>query len=178
MSWLRRGAASVGRGSLRGAGNLLSKHVLPDTLLPSWKTKQRLASAIRGVNSFGKSKSKKSSTSGKKSSTPSKKSRKSTAKKAPQQRGGLPVFNRNAWARGAQLQSSGGFSGSSGGYSAPRPRPTSARAKLQRLKAQALDVLLNPRAVGQMVYDSVSHDAKKTKKRFLSKVSTLRNRYK
>lgn len=45
------------RGAVRGAGRttgrVLSRHVLPDTVIPSWKTQQRASSITSGIWGFG-----------------------------------------------------------------------------------------------------------------------------
>lgn len=169
MAWLRRAAASAARGTVRGAGSFLSTHVLPDEVIPSWKTRKRLASATRAVSSLAKRS--KPSASRSKSSKPSKKQTTSsrTGNMARPQRGGLPTFNRNEWNRGANLRTSDSYSNSPSPRSSAVP-PARVRAKVNRLTAQARDILMNPRLVGQMFWDELKHDAKKTKQQLSSRL--------
>jgi hypothetical protein len=58
MGWLARAAGGAVRGSFRAAGRTLSRHVVPDTLIPSWQTQRtfsRLASGTsRGISKLAR----------------------------------------------------------------------------------------------------------------------------
>jgi hypothetical protein len=169
MAWYSRAAKSVGKSALRGTGSFLSNHVLPDTLIPSWKTRKRLASATRAVGSLAKPKKQRKSPN--KSSKQSKK-QKPYSPQPPAQRGGLPTFNRNAWQRGDALRSSGASSPTSSRASSAPARKV--QAKVKRLQSQARDILMNPRLVGQMFWDELKHDAKQKKQQLLSNLKRRR----
>lgn len=129
---------------------------------------------MSAVGSLARPKSSKRRTSPNKWSKPSKKQKSSsrpTASTARPQRGGLPAFSRNEWQRGANLRSWDNSFAPSPASSAPRNSQRSeVNRKVARLKAQARDILLNPKAVGQMFWDELKHDAQTKKNNFLSKL--------
>lgn len=50
MSFLRRTLTGVVGGSVRAAGRFASSHVLPDTLVPSWKTQRRISKLVSSTS--------------------------------------------------------------------------------------------------------------------------------
>lgn len=52
-SLLSRALRGAVRGAGRTTGRVLSRHVLPDTVIPSWKTQQRASAITSGIWGFG-----------------------------------------------------------------------------------------------------------------------------
>lgn len=53
MALWRKVLRSAVRGAGRTTGRVLSRHVLPDTVIPSWKTQQRISSTASGIWGIG-----------------------------------------------------------------------------------------------------------------------------
>jgi hypothetical protein len=50
VGWLAKAAGGAVRGSFRAAGRTLSRHVVPDTLIPSWQTQRTLSRLASGTS--------------------------------------------------------------------------------------------------------------------------------
>lgn len=53
MSLWRKALRGAVRGAGRTTGRVLSRHVLPDTVIPSWKTQKRISGTASGIWNFG-----------------------------------------------------------------------------------------------------------------------------
>lgn len=150
MGLLRKATISA----LRGTGNLLAVHVVPDTLIPSWKTQKRLTTGAGYlVRPFSSSKKKKTSAKNKKRPS-SPRSGSPTSARPPATR---PAFNKNSWSRGGSLAPAPGFAPS-------RPTsspPGSVGRSFSRFKQQAKDFRNEPRLVIQMTMDELLHAPQK-----------------
>ena len=150
MAWLRKVAGSA----LRGAGNVLAVHVVPDSLIPSWKTRQYLSTATRAASRLGSTgkgkKKKKAAPSSPRSGSP-------PSRRPPSSRA---AFNKNAWGRGASLPSAPAFSlppSTSRQRSGASP---SFSQMVQKRQQQLRDFRNHPRLVVQMHLDELLHHVK------------------
>jgi hypothetical protein len=157
--------SKVARSGARAAGRGLSRHVLPDSLIPSWKTKKAVASGYSLLKKAARRK-KKSAPAPTKTATA-----KRPAPKAPKQK-----FDRNQWARGGKLVSVD-FSNERPLSRSNSSSTSSTPKRASRLKAQVKDLVRNPRLVVQMHLDELQHDYETKKRRFLSDLRAERAKY-
>lgn len=168
----------VGGSALRGSGRFLAVHVVPDTLLPSWKTQKRVAALGRALKP--KKKKKKAPAQKKEYKSPAlagvrpARSGKPSASKKPK-----PTFNKNAWSQGRAMSVSGSFSPSAStsprAASSARPsfaarlgsqfRPSTVARRKQKLR----DIKNEPRLFIQMHADELFHNVRSIKMPFKSK---------
>lgn len=159
MGLLRRAAGAA----VWGTGKLVSRHVLPDTLIPSWKTTQRISRAGSLLSRpFKRKKRKKTATTSR-----------ATSKSASYRPGPVKQkqkFDKNAWNQGRALKSDASWSllPSSGLVS----RPTSSPKQRPRWRQQLHDVRHNPQLVLQMKMDELKHDVSKLSQQVKSRVSS------
>lgn len=133
----------------------LSRHVVPDSLLPSWKTRKTVQTGL----SLLKRKKKKTS-----KPTSSGKATRKPGPPKPKQK-----FDRNAWLGGRSLVSSDHVNASPRSLSGSSSL-SSIKSRAERLKAQARDLVRNPRLVASMVRDEIEHDLKQEKRIYSSKL--------
>ena len=154
----------VGLGA-RATGRALSAHVVPDSLVPSWKTQKRLSSGLSLLNKAAKR------VAGKKKSnrpaTAPTKNRALAGVARPSSKPPKKSFNQNAWSTGRGLESS--FDGPPPSRSNSRSVSPARNLVSKRLQ-QAKDVVRNPRIVAQMGLDLLKVDYQHKKANFLSKL--------
>lgn len=167
MSLLR----SLARHSARATGRALSAHVVPDSLIPSWKTKKRVSSGLSLLTKAARKT--KPATNRPASASGGKRKGGQPARPAP--KAPKTPFDKNAWSQGRALASPPGFA-------EPRPsRPASSSGPLlnksgQRLVQQFSDLRRHPKAVAQMGLDLLHHEYQQKKQRFLSSLPSLRKK--
>jgi len=146
MGLLRRAAGAA----VWGTSRAISRHVLPDTLIPSWKTKKRISRAGSLLTMPFRRKKKK------KKKPASSSSRRSAGPATRPAR-----FDRNAWKQGRALRPDASFvlpaSSASASLRSSSPKPR----KPSRLSAQLRDLRQHPQLVLQMKLDELAHDVKK-----------------
>jgi hypothetical protein len=141
----------LGRAAVRRTGSVLTRHVLPDSLVPSSRTKNAF-STTRTVLGLLKPKKKKKKAKPSKPSPPKRK------------------FDRNAWGQGRAIAPNPSFA-----YSEPRrpassarPRPSGRSATMQKLH----DLRKHPQLVLAMKMDELAHDIKGIKNKVRNRFSS------
>lgn len=149
---------SIARTGARATGRALSSHVLPDSLVPSWKTQKALSTGYdllkRATRKTGKKKKPAPSSKAKSYKSPALASVSRPSPKAPKKK-----FDKNGWGMGRSLP--GGSDGVTFSRASPPPRPAGLRRKL-------VDAARNPRLVAQMGLDLLKADYQQKKDTFLS----------
>ena len=140
----------------KAGGRALVAHVVPDSLIPTWKLKKSAPSGKSQLDKAsrltGKKKKKQPISSAYKSAALASVSR--PKPKAPKKK-----FDRNGWSMGRSLPAGNG--------SDNLPRSSSGSASLRR---KLLDAARNPRVLAQMKLDELHHEYVSKKAAFLSKV--------
>jgi hypothetical protein len=158
--------SKLARSSARATGRALSAHVVPDSLLPSWKTRKTLQTGYSLLSKAGRKTKKKAA---------------APAKKKPLSIGGFQVpkpkapakkFDKNAWSTGRGLPSGVGYGERPPSRSAS-PSGQSLRQRASKLRGQLSDLRREPRAVAQMGLDLLEVEYKRKRQSFLSKVRNL-----
>jgi hypothetical protein len=155
---------SLARSSARATGRALSAHVVPDSLIPSWKTRKAVSSGLSLLNKAARK-------TGKSASAKSAKQFKRPAPTKPKQ-----AFNKNAWSQGRAIAPAAGY----GEPPPSRPASSSGRSLKQsaaRLRQQFSDLRSEPRLVAQMGLDILKQEYRLKKNSFLSEVKEVNNNY-
>lgn len=154
---------SVARMGARATGRALSRHVVPDSLIPSWKTQKTVSSGLslltKAARLVGnKKKKKKKSAAARPTARPSAR----PAPKAPKKK-----FDKNGWNMGRSLPN--GFDVSSASSARSHSRALEPQQSASFLR-KAKDLARNPRLVAQMGLDLLSVEYQLKKRSFLSKL--------
>lgn len=170
MAWL----SSLARSGARATGRALSRHVVPDSLIPSWKTQKIAASGYsllkKATRKAGSKKKDAPSLKGKpyKSAALARVAR--PAPKAPKQQ-----FDKNGWSMGRTMQAPLAYDGPPRLYSnSPLPSRTKPRPDFVR---QSRDLVRNPRLYLEMQRDLAEVEYFLAKKRVKSEFADAKNRF-
>ena len=141
----------------KAGGRALVAHVVPDSLIPTWKLKKSAPSGSAQLKQAARL------TGSKKKKAPSLKPYKSAALTAagvgrPKPKAPKQKFDKNGWSMGRTLPAGNG--------SANSPLPSGSAS----LRRKLLDAARNPRALAQMKLDEMHHEYVSKKAAFLSKV--------
>jgi hypothetical protein len=155
---------SLARTSARATGRALSAHVLPDSLLPSWKTQKAVST---GYSLLKKATRKSGKKNGKKSAIAPTKNRALAGAARPKPKAPKQKFDRNSWNNGRNLAPAAGYD------ERPQSPPKSSSAlsptkRVSTLRRQLIDGARNPRLVAQMGLDLLKVDYQRKKDTFLS----------
>ena len=147
----------IARTGTRAAGRALSAHVVPDSLIPSWKTQKRLSDGYSLLTKTAKLVAGKKKKKG--SSSTAYQSKALASVRRPSPKPPKKKFDKNGWGMGRSLP--GGSDGVTFSRASPPPRPAGLRRKL-------VDAARNPRLVAQMGLDLLKADYQQKKDTFLS----------
>jgi hypothetical protein len=158
--------SKLARSSARATGRALSAHVVPDSLIPSWKTRKTVKSGYSLLTSAARKPNKKAAAPAKK------KALAIGGFQVPKPKAPAKKFDKNAWATGRGLPSGVGY-GERPRSPSGSPSGQSLKQRASKLRAQLSDLRREPRAVAQMGLDLLQVEYKQKQQAFLSKIRTL-----
>lgn len=155
--------SSLAKASARASGRALAAHVLPDSLVPSWKTQKAISSGYSLLKKAAKTK--KGTANGK------------GAARSAQRPGPKPPkkkFDKQSWAVGRGLPSGDGFAVQR--QSSPKSSfLSSAKTQAAKLRRKSIDLARNPRVAAQMGLDLLKEDYQTKKRSFLSELDYVKS---